>query len=65
MKVTIISKDHNATSFQCDKIKIGSKYIVYNDGIMDYYIQLTLVDYVFIDGKLEYCRYGSFVKEEK
>lgn len=65
MKVTIIYKDHNATSFNCDKIKINAKFIIYTDGIMDYYIQLSLVDYVFIDGKLEYCRFGSFVKEGK
>lgn len=63
MKVTIIYKDHNASSFVCDKIRITEKYIIHSDGIMDYYIQLSLVDYVFIDGKLEYCRMGSFVKE--
>lgn len=65
MKVTIIGKDHNSSTFVCDKIKIDKKFIIYTDGIMDYYIQLSLVDYVFIDGKLEYCRMGSFTKEGK
>lgn len=64
MKVTIIGKDHNASTFVCDKIKIGQKYINYHVEIMDYSIPLSLVDYIFIDGKLEYCRYGSFVRRE-
>ena len=65
MKVTIIYKDHNASTFVCDTIKITAKYINYHVEIMDYSIPLSLVDYVFIDGKMEYCRMGSFVKEGK
>ena len=65
MKVTIIYKDHNATSFQCDKIKITGKFVYYTMGHFEYAIQLTNIDYVFIDGKLEYCRMGSFTKEGK
>ena len=65
MKVTIIYKDHNATSFNCAKIKINKKCFDY---VMDtwgaFCESLDNVDYIFIDGKMEYCRFGSFVKEE-
>ena len=63
-KVTILYKDHNAGTFTCDSIKFGKRYLTYNDGIMDYSIQLSLVNHVFIDGRLEYAPGGFITKKE-